>query len=58
MWSHLYVFQKTKQNIQNQVYRYREQTGGCQRWGARSKQMGKGDQKVQTSSYKINVMGM
>ena len=40
---------------QKQVHRYREQIGGCQRWTfGRGGEMGKGDQKVQTSSYKIS----
>ena len=34
------------------MHRYREQTGGYQRQGV--DEMCKGNQKVQTSSYKIN----
>ena len=39
----------------NIVHRYREQIGGCLRWGVgvRTK-WGEGDQNVCTSSYKIN----
>ena len=43
--------QKTKIN---QALGYREQTGGCDRQGWRVGEMGKGGQKVQTSSYKIS----
>ena len=41
---------KTKQN---QVHRYKQQIGGCQRW-ERGGEMGEGGQKSQNSSYKIN----
>ena len=46
---HLYVECKTK----SQTHRYREQIGGCQRWGV-ADEMGESGQKIQTSSYKIN----
>ena len=31
-----------------------EQTGGCRRQGVRVDEMGEGNQKIQTSSFKIN----
>ena len=42
-------------NKQNETCRYREQIGDCQRGGELGVgKMGKGDQKVQSSSYKIS----
>ena len=38
---------KMKAKTKNWTYRYREQIGGCQRWGWMGK-MGKGGQKVKT----------
>ena len=46
--SQLYVESKRK----NQAYRYRRQTGGCQRWGEHER--GEWSQNVQTSSYKTS----
>ena len=40
-----------------QTHRYREQFGGCWKWGVRK--VGKkaeGSQNIQTSSYKINII--
>ena len=37
-----------------QAHRYRESTGGCQRWRVVVGKMGEGDQNVQTFNYKIN----
>lgn len=55
---HLYVESK------KQIYTppgpkliYREQVGGCQGWGGMG-EMGEGGQKLQTSSYIVNVTGM
>ena len=36
---------------QNQTHRYREQIGGCQRWGDGSSKMGEGGQR-----YKLPVI--
>ena len=45
---------KRKKGKKNQAHIYREQTGGGRRVG----KTGEGDQKVPTSSYKINKYGM
>ena len=39
---------------QKQAHRCREKISSCQRWESRVGKMDEGDQKVQTSSYKIN----
>ena len=57
MRSHFYV--ESKQQQQNQVYRYREQIGDCQRQGVGVGKRSEGHQQVQTfiSSYKVNNYG-
>ena len=42
-----------KNKKQKLAHRYREQqTGSCQRWSVEEGEIGRGGQKVQTSSYK------
>ena len=42
----------TLYNKQNQAHRYREQIGGCQRWGVGVGEMGEGGQKVHSPDIK------
>ena len=49
---------KEKQIPYDLTKKYREQIGGYQREGGMGGKMGEGSQKVHTSCYKINVMGM
>ena len=47
---------KQTQITNKQAHKYREQIGGCQRWGwVRVGEMGKRGEKAQISSYKINM---
>ena len=39
---------------QQTSYRHREKTGGCQKWGVGVYKTGRGGQKAQSSSYKLN----
>ena len=57
MRSHFYV--ESKQQQQNQVHRYRERIGECQRQGVGVRKKSEGHQQVQTfiSSYKVNKYG-
>ena len=49
VWLHLHVESKKNNNNKTPSSQYREQTGGCQRWGGgQVGKTGKGSQKVQT----------
>ena len=50
IYSHFFVVSKQI----NKLVDIGEQTGGCRRQGVRVDEMGEGNQKIQTSSYKIN----
>ena len=51
------IKKRKKNKKQNRAHRYREQIGGCLKWGWSDK-MGERSQKIQISSYKLNVMVM